>query len=327
LQAKCYVCASLKVVQDATTMGQVRARTGRAESRGAETIAPVQPTPGAVPADAAALTDLGGKSVLELQNLIERAFVLLDRAAEEQAHPAVPPEAPAATGADGEARIGAGEGSALAGPSATFARRAAKSLLALVAAVAIGILPLQRLLTPASTEAFVNAPLHVLSAPATGTLAPGALAVGTRVERDAVIARVAGATGSRPVAAPAEGVLWEVSMAPGDRVAAGQEVARLASCTAVSVTAAVSETVYDRLVVGLPARFNFYGDDRFYDGTVAALLGHSIPAGAYAIPPQTVAADALRVVVSVPGLADLPLCSVGRRGEVVFGASAPGRAP
>jgi biotin carboxyl carrier protein len=309
-------------------MGQLLARTKPGETLGEETVPAARPVPGPAPAaepDPSALADLGARSVHELHGLIERACVLLDRAAEAQPAPAAEPPAPDADGED--APVGAGAGSVLPASTETVARRVVKSLLALLAAVAIGFLPLQKLLTPASTEAFVNAPLHVLSAPAAGTLGRDALAIGARVERDSIVAHVTGAGRSLPVVAPAEGILWEVSVAPGDRLVAGQEVARLASCAAVSITAAVSETVYDRLVVGMPARFGFYGDNRFYDGTVAALLGHGIPAGAYAVPPETVAADALRVVVAVPGLADLADCAVGRRGEVVFGARRPGRTP
>jgi len=99
-------------------------------------------------------------------------------------------------------------------------------------------------------------------------------------------------------------------------------VLRVVGCSAVSVSAAVSETVYDQLKSGTPARFNFYGDSAFYYGTVANLFGHAVPTGDYAITPASLAADAYRVVVSLPTLGAVPDCAVGRRGEVVFDPAA-----
>ena len=79
----------------------------------------------------------------------------------------------------------------------------------------------------------------------------------------------------------------------------------------------MAQTVYDQLAPGMLARFNFYGTDKFYDGTVANLLGHSAPVN-LAISPDGVANRAYQVTVSMPGLGTVPNCPIGKRGEVVF---------
>jgi multidrug resistance efflux pump len=199
----------------------------------------------------------------------------------------------------------------------TVGRRTLKTVVGLAVALVIGVLPLQKLLTSASTEAFVNAPVITVAAPAAGYLRSDGLAVGAHVERDQVLGIVAGDVAS-PLLSPTTGKVWEIMVGHGDRVAAGQPVLRVVGCAAASISAAVSETVYDQLRPGTPARFNFYGDDTFYYGTIANLFGHAAPTGDLAISPASLARDAFRVVVSLPALGTIPDCAVGRRGEVVF---------
>ncbi len=275
------------------------------------------------PDDEQAYEALGVKNVHELQGLIEHAFVLLDNATEAEAVPVAPvvPKQPI-----DHPVMGPAAGSAVRAKPATIRRRMVKTLLAFVAATVIGVVPLEKLLTPASSEAFLNAPVYVLTAPVGGHIEGSTLVPGTTVERDEAIARIVpfgASAGGVPLVAPGDGKVWEVMVAPGDRVAAGQEVARLAACSAVSVTASVSEVVYDKLRPGTPARFNFYGEDRFYYGTVSNLFGHAIPTGDFAISPASMTRDAFRVMVTLPELADFPGCTIGRRGEVLF--NPPGR--
>jgi HlyD family secretion protein len=275
--------------------------------------APAAERPPAV-ADGEVDPQFAGKDVRELQGMIERAFTLLDGAG------ASPLQAPLSI-EPGQSSAGHAAGSALR-TTTTFGRRLLKTLVGVAFAFVVGIVPLERLFTPVSTEAFVNAPIATLTAPSAGRLAANALPVGGAVRRDQILAIVIGDDGaSRPIISPTAGAVWQVLVSPGDRVRAGQDLLSVVGCTAASVTAAVSEGVYDQLRPGTPARFNFYGDDRFYEGTVAGLLGHAAPAGDLAIPPSSLAADSFRVVVSLPDLASDTGCAVGRRGEVVFNPS------
>ena len=194
-----------------------------------------------------------------------------------------------------------------------------KTIIGLAILLLVGVIPLQRVLTPSSDEAFVNVPVYPVLAPIAGKLSSEPLAVGTRVTSGQTIADVVGGNSTRTiVAAPNAGKVWDVFVHAGDSVAAGQEIARVVGCSAAGVTASVSGAVYDRLMPGMPARFHFYGERHAYAGSVAKLMGHSATAG-LALLADSLRGDSFYVYVSVPDLGAMPSCAVGRRGAVVFG--------
>lgn len=270
--------------------------------------ADAQPAPRSRPA-----TIPEGKSVLELQALIEEAFGLLEKAADTEPETAnrAEPEKPGET-------LGAAAGSELR-YQPTMLGRLFKTIIGVAILLVVGVIPLQRVLAPSSDEAFVNVPSYSVLAPVAGKLSSEPLDIGTRVASGQTIADVVGADSTRAVvAAPNAGKIWDVFVHAGDRVAAGQEIARVVGCTATGVTASVSGAVYDRLVPGMSARFHFYGERRTYAGTVAKLTGHSVAAG-LALVAESLRANSFYVYVSVPDLGAMPSCAVGRRGAVVFG--------
>jgi multidrug resistance efflux pump len=127
---------------------------------------------------------------------------------------------------------------------------------------------------------------------------------------------------SASVVAPSKGSVWEVLTAPGEEVRQGQELARLLDCGSAVVTAAVSESVYNRLRVGQPARFRFREGGPELAGRVVHLTGVAAAPANFAIAPSALTREAYRVTVSVPYLAQIPTCELGRTGRVVFGDSA-----
>ena len=126
---------------------------------------------------------------------------------------------------------------------------------------------------------------------------------------------------SANVVAPARGSVWEVLTAPGEQVRQGQELMRVLDCGGALVTATVGESVYDRLRLGSPARFQPRdgGDD--LAGTVVSLTGSSTAPANFAIEPSAMARGAYHVTVSIPGLAGRRDCDVGRTGRVIFDAA------
>ena len=108
---------------------------------------------------------------------------------------------------------------------------------------------------------------------------------------------------SAAIVAPAKGSIWEVLTAPGEQVRRGQELARVLDCGGALVTATVGESVYDRLRVGSPARFQPRDGGGDLAGTVISLTGSSTTPANFAIEPAALARGAYHVTVSVPGLA------------------------
>jgi multidrug resistance efflux pump len=123
---------------------------------------------------------------------------------------------------------------------------------------------------------------------------------------------------SATIVAPGKGSVWEVLTAPGEQVRRGQELVRVLDCGGALVTATVGESVYNRLRIGSPARFQPRdgGDD--LAGTVIGLTGSSTTPANFAILPAALARGAYHVTVSVPGLATAQTCDIGRTGRVVF---------
>ena len=259
----------------------------------------------------------GGKSVQELQHLIEEALTLLakkpssgragaDLVAQARAFDVEVPQLGAATGSEIRHKV-------------SLTSRLVKTVLGLAAALLFMVVPLKNVLTATSTEAYVNAPLLLVRAPAAGTFVSDN-PIGARVAKHDTLGFIALIDGgeSVPIVALGSGKIWDVLVPSGSDVAAGQEIAHIAACTTASVVATVSETIYDRLAPGMAARFNFYGSDRFYLGTVANLLGRSASVPNLAISPGTLEGGAYRVIVSVPDLGAIPNCAIGKRGEIVF---------
>jgi multidrug resistance efflux pump len=123
---------------------------------------------------------------------------------------------------------------------------------------------------------------------------------------------------SAAIAAPAKGSVWEVLTAPGEQVRRGQELVRVLDCGGALVTATVSESVYNRLHMGSPTRFQPRDGGNDLAGTVISLTGSSTTPANFAILPAALARGAYHVTVSVPGLARAHTCDVGRTGRVVF---------
>ncbi len=254
--------------------------------------------------------------VRELQAAIERAFVLLDEAADRDDDPEVT-ALPFRDRRSSTAVIGAAAGSEIR-YRRSFSSLLLKTVSGLAIVFLVGLVPLQKALTPVSSEAFVNAPLYLVYAPATGVVTSIERDVGAAISADQPVAVIQAQGGSSiPVVSAGGGKVWEMRVAPGEMVTAGDVIARVVGCSASSVIASVSEGVYDKLSPGTLARFNFFGSNRFYLGTVANLLGHTEGAGNLAISPVTFTRGAYRVVVAMPTLA-IDNCAVGRRGSVVF---------
>jgi multidrug resistance efflux pump len=135
------------------------------------------------------------------------------------------------------------------------------------------------------------------------------------VEERARFADLAEAT----VAAPSHGAVWEMLTAPGEQVNRGQELLRVLDCSTAVVTATVSESVYNRLQVGAPARFRFRDGGGELDGYVVHLTGVAEAPANLAIAPRSLIKEAYRVTVAIPSLTQSPTCQLGRTGRVVFG--------
>jgi multidrug resistance efflux pump len=141
------------------------------------------------------------------------------------------------------------------------------------------------------------------------------------VEENARFADLAEAT----ISAPSNGRVWEVLTAPGEQVNRGQDLLRMLDCSTAVVTATVSESVYNRLQMGAPARFRFREGGEELEGYIIQLTGVAEAPANLAIAPSSLIKEAYRVTVYVPALAQSPRCHLGRTGRVVFG-DAPGTA-
>jgi multidrug resistance efflux pump len=120
------------------------------------------------------------------------------------------------------------------------------------------------------------------------------------------------------IRAPIAGRVWEMLTAPGEAVQRGQELLRILDCTEAVVTASVTESVFNRLYVGMGARFRPAGSRQTIPGTVTALTGVAGPRANLAIEPSSLAREPYRVTVTVPGLGTEYGCQIGRTGQVLF---------
>jgi multidrug resistance efflux pump len=146
----------------------------------------------------------------------------------------------------------------------------------------------------------------------------------TLVERDQRLVRLNeqfasettrhGLLAAADITAPATGKIWETPVSPGQQVHRGQEVLRVLDCERPVVTALVSESVYNQLQIGSPARFLPRGDRDELVGRVIR-LSRASPSH-LAIQPSAGTRESHHVVVSVPTLGET--CVVGRTGRLKF---------
>jgi hypothetical protein len=80
----------------------------------------------------------------------------------------------------------------------------------------------------------------------------------------------------------------------------------------------VTESVYNRLSVGSPARFRPTDGGADLQGAVTNLTGLAEAGANLAIVPSALDREAYRVTVRVPDLASAPSCDIGRTGRVIF---------
>ena len=118
------------------------------------------------------------------------------------------------------------------------------------------------------------------------------------------------------MAAPAKGKIWETPVSPGQQVHRGQDVLRVLYCDRPLITALVSESVYNQLQVGSPARFLPRGDQQELAGRVIRLS--RVSPSNLAIQPSAATREAYHVAVFVPKLAEGEGCLVGRTGRLKF---------
>lgn len=117
--------------------------------------------------------------------------------------------------------------------------------------------------------------------------------------------------------APVNGRVWEIMTAPGEQVAPGQDLVNLLDCSGAVVTASVSESVYNHLSVGMPARFRLRDSKRDFPGEIVNLTGVAGAGANFAIEPSSLMKEPYRVTVAVPGITGAT-CNIGRTGRVFF---------
>jgi hypothetical protein len=122
---------------------------------------------------------------------------------------------------------------------------------------------------------------------------------------------------SADIVAPTKGRVWETPVISGQQVHRGQEVLRILDCNRPVITAIVSESVYNRLQVGSPARFLPRGGREELVGRIVQLS--RIAPSNFAIQSSFAAGETYHVTVSMPKLAESESCSIGRTGHLNFG--------
>jgi multidrug resistance efflux pump len=123
------------------------------------------------------------------------------------------------------------------------------------------------------------------------------------------------------VAATVQGRIWETLTANGEEVRQGQDLLRVLDCAGAVVTATVSESTYNKLWVGQPAKFQLRGMSKEYAGSVAGLTGLTAAGSNYAIDQTALTREPYHVTIAVPALAGRQDCNVGRTGNVTFDTS------
>ncbi len=118
------------------------------------------------------------------------------------------------------------------------------------------------------------------------------------------------------------GIAWDFLVDDGEYARRGQDLVKLVDCRSLIVTASVTESLYDRVVIGQPVQFRLFGDDRIFNGTVTRLggSGASTLYANLAVGPSAEHLERYDVTLSVPDLATQPdlSCAIGRTGRVIF---------
>jgi multidrug resistance efflux pump len=118
------------------------------------------------------------------------------------------------------------------------------------------------------------------------------------------------------------GIVWNFLASNGEHVNRGQDLVKFVDCSSVMVTASVSESLYARLKIAMPAQFRLNGDSRVFSATITRLGGSGASSlyGNLAIGPSQEHLTRFDVTLTVPELASDPelSCSVGRTGRVIF---------
>ncbi|MEO6298928.1 MAG: HlyD family efflux transporter periplasmic adaptor subunit [Paracoccaceae bacterium] len=127
---------------------------------------------------------------------------------------------------------------------------------------------------------------------------------------------------SQDIRSPVNGPVWERLASDGEAVQRGDDLLRVADCDSAIVTLSVTENVYNRLQIGLAARFRFQDSSKVYDAAIIRLGG----AGAVtlyrnlAVSPSQKHLERFDVALVVPDLRNVPelRCLIGRTGRVFF---------
>ncbi len=127
---------------------------------------------------------------------------------------------------------------------------------------------------------------------------------------------------SADVNVQSSGILWTFLASNGEHVNRGQDLVTIVDCSSLMVTASVSESLYARLKVGMPAQFRLNGDSRIFDATITR-LGGAGAASLYShltIGPSPEHLTRFDVTLTAPNLSGDPelACAVGRTGRVIF---------
>jgi len=144
-------------------------------------------------------------------------------------------------------------------------------------------------------------------------------AINLRIERERV--RVSGLVGG-DLTSPVDGIVWEILAADGETVQRGDPLIRLVDCGSVMVTLSVSESVYNDLETGTPARIRLSGGRGTVEGTVARLAGTGAETiyRNLAVAPSEKHLQRFDVSLVAPALRGLPGkgCEIGRTARVFF---------
>jgi multidrug resistance efflux pump len=114
------------------------------------------------------------------------------------------------------------------------------------------------------------------------------------------------------------GRVWDAQVAAGEHVNAGQILFRVLDCRTSHVTATVSESVYQKLLIGQKAQFRPDDGGPTLNGWVSGLNGLAVVATNEAIPPSLLTRAPYHVTIELPELREKDDCRIGRSGSVRF---------
>jgi len=123
------------------------------------------------------------------------------------------------------------------------------------------------------------------------------------------------------IRASVSGRVWEIMTAPGEHVNAGQTLMRLLDCSSAIVSASVSESVFQKLLIGQHATFKSADGGEIVQGWIADLSGLAAVASNNAIQASLLLGQPYHVTLKFPDLANRPQCEISRAGLVTFDTS------